>query len=84
MKKTVTIFRYPVSGANYDIIEARYRGVTLNWYKNGRQESAQKNMTVINPSNGLNSKRSVSDSRTLSFSDGMEKFHLRAGNSNVS
>jgi hypothetical protein len=41
MKKTVTIFRYPVSGANYDIIEARYRGVTLNWYKDGRQESAQ-------------------------------------------
>jgi hypothetical protein len=42
MRKTVTIFRYPVSGANYDIIEARYRGVTLNWYKDGRQEFAQK------------------------------------------
>lgn len=41
MRKTVTIFRYPVPGANYDMLEARYRGVTLNWYGDGRQESAQ-------------------------------------------
>ena len=41
MKKTVTISRYSLFGANCDMIEARYRGVTLNWYKNGRQESAQ-------------------------------------------
>ena len=41
MKKTITIFRYPVSGANCDMIEARYRGVTLNWYGDGHQESAQ-------------------------------------------
>jgi len=41
MKKTVTIFRYPLFGANCDMIEARYRGVTLNWYKDGRQKCAQ-------------------------------------------
>jgi len=38
--KTVTIFKYPVYGADYEIIQALYRGIPLSYWADGHSTLA--------------------------------------------